>query len=294
MAWCYRSGSCTVPLYIVDVLWNAYHVHPYGSGRWYPVYMTSFNRVAWAAIVRIMDDYLLVLAVALLPAGGNIVGGILAENVRTPPWVIGAALHAAVGVAIAVISVDLMPRIIDATPVWLIATAFFSGAAFSFMLAYGLREWMSTKESQSGAWMVYMAVAADLLSDGLMVGVGAAVTQGLGLLLGLSQVVANIPGGFAAIGNFRNRRVPRKKRFVILCAFVLPSIVGVSIGYLLLRGAERNFEHAAIGFIVGVLLLATVEDMVPEADEPGTARWISTLSLTGGFVFFVFLSAAIG
>jgi ZIP family zinc transporter len=239
-----------------------------------------------------MNDFLLVLVVSLLPASGNIIGGLLAESLRTPPWVIGAALHAAVGVAIAVISVDLMPRILHATPIWLIATAFFFGAVFSVLLAYSLKEWGSTKPNQSGAWMAYMAVAADLLSDGLMVGVGTAVTRGLGLLLGLSQVVANIPGGFAAIGNFRNRQMSRKKRFLILCSFVIPPLVGVSIGYLLLRGAEEDVKHAAIGFIVGILLLATVEDMVPEADAPGTARWISTLSFTGGFVFFVVLSTA--
>src|SRR5688572_18071359 len=98
-----------------------------------------------------MDDFLLVLAVSLLPAGGNIIGGFLAESLRTPPWVIGAALHAAVGVAIAVISVDLMPCILEATPVWLIATAFFCGAAFSFLLAYALKQWVNAKPSQYGA-----------------------------------------------------------------------------------------------------------------------------------------------
>jgi len=241
-----------------------------------------------------MYDFLLVLAVALLPASGNIIGGFLAESVRTPPWIVGAALHAAVGVAIAVISVDLMPRILDATPVWLVTTAFFCGAVFSVLLAYGLKDWVDTKSNQTGAWMAYMAVAADLLSDGLMVGVGTAVTRGLGLLLGLSQVIANIPGGFAAVGNFRNRNMSRKKRFLILCSFVMPPLVGMSIGYLLLRGAEEHVQHAAIGFIVGVLLLATVEDMVPEADAPGTARWISTMSFTAGFVFFLMLSTTMG
>ena len=241
-----------------------------------------------------MDNFILVLVVSLLPASGNVIGGFLAESLRTPPWAVGAALHAAVGVAIAVISVDLMPRLLDATPVWLIATAFFCGAVFSVLLAYGLKEWVNTKPGQSGAWMAYMAIAADLLSDGLMVGVGAAVTRGLGLLLGLSQVVANIPGGFAAIGNFRNRKMSRPKRLLMLCSFVMPSIVGASIGYLLLRGAQAHIKHAAIGFIVGILLLATVEDMVPEADAPGTARWISTLSFTAGFVFFVVLSTTMG
>jgi len=241
-----------------------------------------------------MNDFLLVLLISLLPASGNIIGGFLAESVRTPPWVIGAALHTAVGVAIAVISVELMPRILDTTPGWLIATAFFCGAAFSVLLAYSFNEWVSTKPSQSGAWMAYIAIAADLLSDGLMVGAGSAVTRKLGILLGLSQVVANIPGGFAAIGNFRNRQMSRRKRFLILCAFVLPSTVGVCIGYLLLRDAEAYLKHAAIAFVVGILLLATVEDMVPEADAPGASRWISTLAFTLGFVFFVMLSTAMG
>jgi ZIP family zinc transporter len=86
----------------------------------------------------------------------------------------------------------------------------------------------------------------------------------------------------------------RKKRLLILCSFMVPSIVGACLGYLLLRGTAAHVKHAAIGFIVGVLLLATVEDMVPEADAPGTARWISTLSCTAGFVFFVTLSTVVG
>ena len=61
--------------------------------------------------------------------------------------------------------------------------------------------------------MVYMAVAADLLSDGLMTGAGSAVARRLGLLLGLSQVVANVPGGFAAMANFRDEGVLRRSNY---------------------------------------------------------------------------------
>lgn len=31
--------------------------------------------------------------------------------------------------------------------------------------------------------------------------------------------------------------------------------------------------------------------MLPQADEPGAPRWISTLAFTGGFVLFAVLSA---
>jgi len=40
-----------------------------------------------------------------------------------------------------------------------------------------------------------------------------------------------------------------------------------------------------------MLLVATVEDLVPQADEPGTARWLSTTSFVTGFVFFALLSS---
>lgn len=61
-----------------------------------------------------MSEYLLVLAIALLPAGGSGIGSAIAESTRAPEWVVGSALHSAAGVAIAVVSVELMPRILAA------------------------------------------------------------------------------------------------------------------------------------------------------------------------------------
>jgi ZIP family zinc transporter len=46
--------------------------------------------------------------------------------------------------------------------------------------------------------------------------------------------------------------------------------------------------------ITGVLLASTVEDLVPQADEPGAARWISTASFVAGFSFLLLLSAYFG
>jgi ZIP family zinc transporter len=86
-----------------------------------------------------MNDLALVLAVALLPGVGNIAGGLLAESLRAPPWIIRAALHAAAGIAIAVVSVELMPRILEETPVWFMVTGFLAGAGLSVLLARSLR-----------------------------------------------------------------------------------------------------------------------------------------------------------
>jgi len=77
----------------------------------------------------------MVLAIALLPTAGTIIGTLVAETARAPKWVVGSALHGAAGIAIAVVSVNLMPRILEGTPIWLAVAAFLAGAACSVLFA---------------------------------------------------------------------------------------------------------------------------------------------------------------
>lgn len=238
-----------------------------------------------------MSAYLSVLALALLPVLGNLLGTAAAELSRTPKWVIGAALHAAAGVAVALVSVDLMPRILQTTETPLFLAMFMLGAVLAYLLAQAAC-WVSRRVEggSAGAWVVYMATAADLLSDGLMTGASAAVSPELGLLLALSQVVANVPAGFASLSNFRAQGVPRRTRLLAAASFILPVFIGVTIGFTMLRGAGETAQDAALGVIVGILLVTTIEDLVPEADKPGTGRATSTTAFVGGFAFFAVLA----
>ena len=87
-----------------------------------------------------------------------------------------------------------MPRVLETTPAWLLVLLFAAGAAFSVLMARAVKVLRRIVSGGSaGAWMVYMATAVDLLSDGLMTGASSAVSAELGLLLALSQVVANFP-----------------------------------------------------------------------------------------------------
>lgn len=239
-----------------------------------------------------MSDFATVLVLALLPAGGNFVGSLLAERMRAPEWIVGAALHAAAGIAIAVVSIDLMPRILPSTPMWLIASAFLAGAAVALSLALLVRR---MRGRGGRAWMITVAVAADLSSDGLMTGVGAAVSGALGFLIAVSQSVANIPGGFAAAASLAHDGVPRRRRLAVAALLALPAIVTSGLGYWLLRDASVAAQNAALAAIIGILLITTIEDVIPEGDaSPRLPRWVSTCALAGGFVGLALLSAYIG
>lgn len=233
-----------------------------------------------------------VLAIALLPAAGNLLGILIAELFAVAARFIGAALHAAAGIAIAVVSIELVPAALPMTPPWLFVSAFCVGAILSVLIARGVSRARRSlgAAGSSGSWMVYVAVGSDLLVDGLMIGIGSAVSGGLGLLVALSQVVGNIPGGFAAIANFRGHGVSRTVRLVAGATFVVPVLVGTVSGFLLLRDAGEAAKHAALVFAAGILLLATVEDVVPQADEPRASRWLTTVWFTAGFALFALLA----
>ncbi|WP_205470541.1 hypothetical protein [Breoghania sp. L-A4] len=138
--------------------------------------------------------------------------------------------------------------------------------------------------------MVYFAVMADLFSDGMMTGAGSAVGTELGFLIGATQAVANIPGGFAATANFRDDRMPRWRRMAMAGLLLVPTLASALFGFVLLRGGGAWFQSAALAFIIGLLLLATVEDVLPEGDAPQPPRWISTAAFAGGFAAMALLS----
>lgn len=241
-----------------------------------------------------MPDFVNVLLISLLPAAGNLVGVAAAEAVRLSGRHLGMLLHGAAGVAIAVVSVEILPRVLPGLSLWLLVPAFCLGALVSVLLARGVRHSASRLQAKGArAWMVYLTVAADLLSDGLMVGIGFTVSAGLGLLLGLAQVLANLPGGFAAGADFRSKHVSRRTRLIAAACFPLPVFLGAIVGYWLLRDAPMQYSHAALVFTAGVLLLTTIEDLVPEADEPPAPRWATSAAFTTGFVFFAILALAI-
>ena len=243
-----------------------------------------------------MDSNILsLIGLAMLPVGGMLLGSLAAEWWRLSHHAIGALLHAAAGVAVAVVSVELMPRILEDIVPWHLAVAFLLGAAASVALAKGVERTVHALQlGESGPWKVYLAVAIDLMADGLMVGIASAVGGGLGFILGLSQVVANTPGGFVAVANLRDKGVSRMVRLGAAASLCGPVLIGAGLGYWLLRGQSVSLQNAAIAFVAGMLLVATIEDLVPQADEPKTRRLITTIAFAAGFIFFSLASLYLG
>lgn len=237
----------------------------------------------------------MVLALALLPAVGNVAGGVIAEFLDVSPRRLNLALHMAAGIVIAVVAVEIIPEALRSIPAWLLVLAFLGGGGvyilFDALLEHGSEE---GGDEARGAWMIYIAVAADLFSDGLLIGAGTAISFGLALVLALGQVTADIPEGFAAVASFKATGLSRGKRLLLSASFAAPVLVGASLSYFLLRGQNDAVKYAALVFTAGLILLAAVEEMIREAHEAAPDSRLSAASFVIGFALFTTVSTYLG
>ncbi len=239
-----------------------------------------------------MNEYLTALTLAALPAVGNFFGGLLSEAVHVSQRTLGLALHAAAGIVLAVVGIELMPEALEAEPPWVVLLAFVAGGVFFIAIdhAIGLiKNRFGTGRTSAAPWTIYFGVAVDLFSDGVMIGTGSTIALSLALLLALGQVPADIPEGFATIATFKKQNVPRRSRLLLAASFALPIFLGTTIGYWAVRGQPAIVKLSLLAFTAGILLTVVVEEIVPEAHEDDEARF-AALMLVGGFALFALIA----
>ena len=204
----------------------------------------------------------MVLLLSFLPGLGNFGGGMLAEFGKTSDRLLNWALHAASGIVIAIVAVELIPEALKALAGWWIAAAFGAGGIAYILVEMGVEKLQSGNgDDRTSMWMIYVAVAVDLTSDGLMLGSGAAVSSSLAIALAAGQVLADVPEGYASIANFRDKEVPRRKRILLSASFILFCVGAALLAYLLLRGAgdgskRRMPPRATLGLRSSLSLVA--------------------------------------
>lgn len=241
------------------------------------------------------EQLLLVVVLALLPALGNFSGGLLAEWLPVSKRMINYALHIAAGIIIAVVAIEVMPNALGIVSTGVMAIVFLAGGLFYISIKTIVTRWQESKQnSQSegtGAWMIYVAVAADLIGDGLLIGTATVIDIKLAVLLALAQVIADVPEGFATIANFKDKGTPRKKRLLLSASFVIPIMLAALFAYFILRGQSEAVQMSGLVFVAGLYMLAGVEDLMGEAHEAEADTTWSSLNFLAGFVVFMIASS---
>ena len=242
-----------------------------------------------------MKNLWLVIGLALLPGLGNLAGAMVAEFGRTTARLLNFALHAASGIVIGVVAIELMPEALQNLAGWWIAASFAAGGV-AYVGTEALLEKMNRSQNGGGSasmWMIYVAVAVDLSGDGLMIGSGTAVGASLAIVLAAGQMLADFPEGYSVVANLKEKGVSRKRRIAVSLSFPLYCLAAALLTWFLLRGAPDAAKYAALSFVAGLLTIAAIEDMLEEAHEATGDTRASALAFVGGFALFALVSAGL-
>lgn len=244
-----------------------------------------------------MNPFLSTLALSAMPAVGSYIGGLLSEFIPPSKGNLSLTLHAAAGIILSVVGVEIMPQMLAADPPWLIFLAFVGGGGFFILMRRGIKFFQKrTKKSakQSSAWVISAAVAIDLFSDGLMVGTSSTIAFSLALMVAVGHILANIPTGMAVISSFKHSKTSALFRQSVSASFIFPPVIGATLGYWLVMGQPEVIKFMLLAFTAGILTTLVVENMVPEASEHEKENYQETLCFVGGFAFVALLSTYLG
>lgn len=237
-----------------------------------------------------MHEYLTVLALAALPAAANFGGGLLGTLVTLPRRTLNLVFEWVAGMLLAVVGIELVPRVLHASIPWLMVVVFVLGAGLFLAIEEGTRAIHQQAVSVGGnPLVIFSGILVDLLVTGVMIGDGVTVEERLGLLLAVSLLIADAPEGFIAMTGLKEQGVSQGNCLVLLAALAISVLLGATAGYVSLRGQSALLRLGLLSLTAGMLITLVIEEVVPEAQRGGEPEAAAFL-LVGGFATVALLS----
>jgi zinc transporter, ZIP family len=243
-----------------------------------------------------MNGYILALLLSLMPAIGSVVGGVLADYFRISESSMSYVLHGAAGIILAVVGVELLPQALGYGNFVEVSLAFGLGG-----LTYVGLEWMLeqigernkdlNKEKGQSPWLIYISLAFDFFTDGIMIAVGLIISQGLAFLLAVGSAISDLPSAFIAIAGFKRGGISRLRSLLFSISFAVIILLGAILGYRVGQIGSDRITIFLLSYTAGVILLAVIEGVMVEAHTRSPRTFLSEIILILGAALFTLLSA---
>jgi ZIP family zinc transporter len=199
-----------------------------------------------------------------LAASSLVLGELLGVARAWPARAIGLVLAFGAGALISAVSFDLAEEGVAIGGAGSVALGLAAGALTYFVLDRRLE-----RPGRDGTAGAGRALALGALLDGIpeqmVLGIGLAAGEGVGVGLLVAIFVSNLPEAVGASSDMRAAgQRPRTVRRLWWTIAAVCAVAGVA-GYALADATSGNTRAAINGFAAGALLVMLVDSMVPEA-----------------------------
>jgi len=229
-------------------------------------------------------EFSTVLTYALFPVAAAIVGATFSTFRPPGPALRSAIQHFAAGVVFSVVAVELLPDIVRPHT---------QAAAFDVVIGFALGvAAMLALRSLSGKLegtpnvagvrlplALLVAIAVDLLVDGLLIGIGFSAGAKEGKLLALALTVELLSLGLAVAVTLGDAGAARTRIVGITAGLALMLLVGAAGGATLLHFLPASVLEIVFSFGLAALLFLVTEELLTEAHEVPETPLITSMFL---------------
>lgn len=234
-----------------------------------------------------MNDFWLVLGISCVAALLTYMGAPLAERFTVPHRVVSAALQFAAGIITALVAFTLMPPAVRNGPQGGVVLGFFVGGATYVTLEYlsarraAAKSLTDVVENKPASMGLYVGILADLVIDGMVIGVGSTLTLGTGLLLAFSLAISTMPLAFVTIATAKRQGMPDEQRRLLSWLFIVCMVGGTILGFTLFANQSLAIRMILVALASGFLITTVTQSMIPEANREGEPSFAGILFIGG-------------
>ena len=233
------------------------------------------------------------LLFALVPVVAAALSGAVAA-VRAPGEKLTSGLqHFAAGVVFAAAAIELLPGVLERSPLVAVA-GFAAGIAvmFGFRAASEHLEHRREAAGHTGLPIgLAVAIGVDFFIDGLILGAGFATGPRVGVLLTVALAVEYLFVGLSLSATLAGTV---SRRFVALAPVVLAllTVAGTAVGVATLSGASPTLLAGVLAFGAVAFMYLATEELLVEAHARGETS-IGSVGFFVGFLIYLVLAELI-
>jgi ZIP family zinc transporter len=231
-----------------------------------------------------------------LAASSLVVGALLAYARRWPDRQVGLVLAFGAGALISAVSFELAAEGIEVGSIRSTALGLGLGA-FAFFFLDGLIDaHFSPGGARSGraqaddpGTALALGAFLDGIPEQLVLGIGIAGGEGVGLGLLVAIFVSNLPEAIGSATEMHEAGVGRRRVLFLWCAVAAICALATVAGYGIADLTSGELRAGIDGFAAGALLVLLIDSMIPEATRQ--AGPVAGLVTTLGFAVATALSS---
>jgi zinc transporter, ZIP family len=200
-----------------------------------------------------------------LAASSLVIGALLGTARRWSPRLIGAVLAFGAGALISAVSFDLAEEGARLGDRGVLAAGLAVGALTYFSLDRLVGRRSAGPDGAGAGPALALGAFLDGIPEQLVLGIGIAAGEGVGVGLLVAIFVSNLP---EAIGSSTEMKASGKDDATIRRLWIAVAVVcalATVAGYAIADNVGHNLHAAVDGFAAGALLVMLIDSMIPEA-----------------------------